>query len=75
MEVKQNAVLNVVKGDNVHAYHVPPAASVSECYDVLREMLAYVFERLKADFEAQAKAAAAPVESSDLVESVEPKVE
>lgn len=51
MKVEQNAVLRVVKGENVHEYHVPPLASISECYDVLREMLSYLFERVKADFE------------------------
>lgn len=51
MEVKQNATLSIVKGDNTHVYHVPPAASLPECYDVLREMVAYVYNRVKQDYE------------------------
>lgn len=63
MEVKQNATLSIVKGDNSHVYHVPPAASLPECYDVLREMIAYVYERIKQDYEKmQAEQAPAAVQ-------------
>jgi hypothetical protein len=71
MEVKQNATLSIVKGDNTHVYHVPPAASLPEVYDCLREMVAYVYDRLKQDFEKMqadqapgAQAQPAPVEAS-----------
>lgn len=71
MEVKQNATLSIVKGDNTHVYHVPPAASLPECYDVLREMIAYVYERLKQDYEKmqaeQAPGAAAKEATAEVV--------
>ncbi len=51
MDIKQNATLVIKKGENDHVYHVPPAASLPEVYDSLREMVAYVYGRLKDDFE------------------------
>jgi len=53
MEVKTHAVLEVKKGENFHQYHVPPSASLGECYDAVREMLGHIGERLKQDLEAQ----------------------
>lgn len=51
MDIKQNATLIVKKGENDHVYHVPPTASLPEVYESLREMVAYVYSRLKEDYE------------------------
>ena len=75
MDVKQNATLSIVKGDNTHVYYVPPAASLPEVYDCLREMVAYVYGRLKDDFEKmqadQAPAAPAPQAPTEAVVNVD----
>jgi hypothetical protein len=64
MDVKQNATLQIQKGDNTHVYHVPPAASLPEVYDCLREMVSYVYGRLKQDFDTM-QSQQAPVAQPD----------
>jgi len=60
MIVKNCAVLEVKKGDQVYSFHCSPYAPLGELYDVLCEFKSYVVSRMN---EQEAKKDPAPTEN------------